>query len=185
MAAVEEPICARCVVAYVSGNGNDTETRSVESEAAGMLYALVEDGRATTMNDARSQRSDITDSRLCALIRRQAERLGQERKAAGFKNWEVADAALIEAMSIAGGMAKQVRARLLGLVDEALHGPTAVEPPKPPPGASPEELAAYAEDMRAHAAALQAEADASALIVVEIERRGAGPDTPLRSGTGR
>ena len=56
---------------------------------------------------------DIIDSRLCAIIRRKAESLGNERKQAGFKNGEVADAALIEAMSIAGGTASQVRQRPL------------------------------------------------------------------------
>jgi len=123
---------------------------------------------------------DITDSRLCALIRRKAERLGEERGARGFKNGELADAALIEAASIVGGMAKQVRRRLLTLIDEALHGPTGAEPPEPPPSASPDEIAAYVEAMRAHSAALQAEADAGMRRIEEAMRRGAGPDTPMR-----
>ncbi len=124
---------------------------------------------------------DATDSRLCALIRRKAERLDQERGAAGFKNHEVADAALVEAMALTNGTSAQVRQRLLSVVDEALHGPSwAEEPPKPPPDASPEEHAAYADDMEARAAAFRAEADMSRWVVAEARRRGAGPDTLMR-----
>ncbi len=77
----------------------------------GRGFRQCETGRSkktTTMDD-----DDITNNRLSALIRRTAERLGQERGARGFKNGEVANAAVVETMSLAGGTATQVRQRLL------------------------------------------------------------------------
>lgn len=126
-------------------------------------------------------KDDITDTRLCELIRREAARLGQERGAAGFKNSEVADAVLIEAMSIARGTAKQVQARVKSLVDEALHGPSWASPQEPPPDASPDEVTAYVDAMDAQAAALRAGAANLEELYREAERRGAGPDTPMRN----
>jgi hypothetical protein len=64
-------------------------------------------------------------------------------------------------MSIVGGTTKQVRSRLLGLVDEALHGSADAERLEPSPGASPDETKGYADALRADAAALQAEAERS------------------------
>jgi hypothetical protein len=121
-------------------------------------------------------KDDITDTRLCELIRREAARLGQARREAGFKNVEVADAALVEAMSIARGTAKQVRARLLSLVNETLHGLTG----DPPQGASPDEIAAYGEALEAYIAAMQAETAKLEWVQREAKRRGAGPTTPYR-----
>jgi hypothetical protein len=124
---------------------------------------------------------DITDSRLCALLRRKAERLGEERKAEGFTRGALADAALIEAMSMAGGTSKQVRAWLLALSDEALCGPAHANLPELPPDASPDAALARAEALRAQAAVLKAEADAAERWLAEAKRRGAGPGTPLSS----
>ena len=124
---------------------------------------------------------DVMNSRLCALLRREAGRLGQERKAKGFTGAALADAALVEAMSMASGTSAQVRARLLALVDEALLGPSHAKLPDLPPDASPDEALAYADALGAQGAALHAEADAMARLLEEARRRGAGPDTPLSS----
>jgi hypothetical protein len=123
---------------------------------------------------------DLADSRLCALIRRKAERPGRERGAEGFTNGALSDAALIEAMSIAGGTSKQVRGRLLTVIDEALLGPASAELPEPPPGASLDEMRAHVEALGIQVPALKGEVDADALLMAEIKCHGARPGTPLR-----
>ena len=124
--------------------------------------------------------NDVLDSRLCALLRREAERLGEERGRRGFKAEEAADAALVKAMTLSPGTKTQVRARLLGLVEEALDGPMHAPPAEPSPNASVEEVHEYIEALGVYEAKLKADRDQMKWIGAEAERRGLGPDMQLK-----